>query len=178
MKRTLIAVLFAGFAGTTLAADKAAPHWDYKEAGKWGDLGPDFGTCKLGKEQSPVDIPTKGAEKTKLSPIKTRYKAGAAEIVNNGHTIQVNLKDGGTATVPSGDFQLLQFHFHAPSEEKIDGRNYPLVAHLVHRNAAGKLAVIAVFFKVGKELKELVNQPRTGNNPRAGADDGDDDDDD
>lgn len=78
--------------------------------------------------------------------------------MNNGHTIQVNLSDAGSATMPSGEYGLLQFHFHGPSEEKINGKAYPLEAHLVHRNAGGNLAVIAVLFKTGKEnaaLKEV-----------------------
>ena len=142
-------------AAPAFAADAHAPHWDYKDAKKWGDLAKDFSTCKIGKEQSPIDISTKQVEKAALPAIKAAYKDAAGEIVNNGHTIQVNLNDAGSATVPSGEYQLLQFHFHGPSEEKIDGKNFPLVAHLVHRNAAGNLAVIGVLFKVGKENAAL-----------------------
>jgi carbonic anhydrase len=136
----------------------AAPHWDYSEAAKWGDIAEDYRTCKLGKNQSPIDIKTSAVEKSNLAKIKTSYAAGSAEVVNNGHTIQVNLKDAGSATVPSGKYDLLQFHFHTPSEEKINGSNFPLVAHLVHKNEAGNLAVIAILFKLGKEnvaLKEI-----------------------
>jgi carbonic anhydrase len=119
-----------------------------------------FAECKLGKEQSPIDIQTKGVEKASLAPIKPAYTASAGELVNNGHTIQINLADGGTVNVPTGDYKVLQFHFHTPSEEKINGKNFPLVAHLVHKNAAGKLAVVAVLFKQGKEnlaLKDIFN---------------------
>lgn len=142
-------------AAASLAAE-GAPHWGYEgKAGNWSDLDKEFATCKIGKEQSPIDIPSKSAEKSKLAPIKVAYKASAAELVNNGHTIQVNLADGGAATVPSGSYKLLQFHFHTPSEEKIDGKSFPLVAHLVHRNDAGQLAVVAVLFKEGKENAAL-----------------------
>ncbi|MCX7246128.1 MAG: carbonic anhydrase family protein [Burkholderiales bacterium] len=65
---------------------------------------------------------------------------------NYGHTIQLNLSAGGDVKVASGDYKLLQFHFHTPSEEKVNGKAYPLVAHLVHRSDAGKLAVVAVLF--------------------------------
>jgi carbonic anhydrase len=159
MKTIAIAVgaVFAAavVAAPALAADAHAPHWDYKAANKWGDLAKDFSTCKIGKEQSPIDISTKQVEKAALPAIKAGYKEAAGEIVNNGHTIQVNLTDAGSATVPSGEYSLLQFHFHGPSEEKIDGKNFPLVAHMVHRNAAGNLAVIGVLFKVGKENAAL-----------------------
>ena len=143
----------------------AAAHWDYSEGAKWGDLAEDFKTCKIGQNQSPIDIKTSSVEKASLSPIKTSYNAASGEVVNNGHTIQINLKDAGTASVPSGSFSLVQFHFHTPSEEKINGANYAMVAHLVHKNDAGNLAVIAVLLKEGKEnaaLKDVfANMPET-----------------
>ena len=76
-------------------------------------------------------------------------------MVNNGHTIQVNLPAAGAVTLDGVEYKLLQFHFHTPSEEKIDGKAYPLVAHLVHKNAQGQLAVVAVLFRVGKENTAL-----------------------
>ena len=153
-----ISIALAG--GAVAAADQHphGSHWEYggkNGPGHWGSMDKEFETCKLGKEQSPIDISSKGAEKANLPAIKTAYKSSAGELVNNGHTIQVNLADGGAAAVPSGEYKLLQFHFHTPSEEKIDGKNFPLVAHLVHKNEAGKLAVIGVLFKEGKENAAL-----------------------
>jgi carbonic anhydrase len=155
LKMVLVAIgLIAGSAG--VHANETSPHWEYKgKAGAthWGDLEQDYASCKLGKEQSPIDI--HGAKKAKLDPIGFHYTAGDAEVVNNGHTVQVNLAAGGTINLSDGEYKLLQFHFHTPSEEKINGKNYPLVAHLVHKNAAGNLAVVAVLFKVGKENAAL-----------------------
>ena len=139
-------------AGHGAHAGSKAAHWGYSGHGgasHWGDMQSEFATCKLGKEQSPIDI--RGAAKAELPAIGFGYTAGNAEVVNNGHTIQVNLAAGGTVKLASGDYKLLQFHFHTPSEEKIRGKAYPLVAHMVHRNDEGKLAVVAVLFKQGKE---------------------------
>ncbi len=69
--------------------------------------------------------------------------------------MQVNLPAGGAASIDGVEYKLLQFHFHTPSEEKFDGKPYPLVAHLVHKSAQGQLAVVAVLFKVGKENAAL-----------------------
>jgi len=141
-----IAMLAAGY-----ALAEATAHWQYggkHGPGSWGDLEKEFAACKTGKEQSPIDI--RGAAKAKLPPIGFHYASGPAEVVNNGHTIQVNLADGGTVDLASGTYKLLQYHFHAPSEEKVGGKPYAMVAHLVHRNDAGQLAVVAVLFKVGK----------------------------
>lgn len=142
------------------AADNAA-HWGYEGhdgADHWYELDKAFEVCKLGKTQSPIDIMTPQVESVVGAPIKPAYKSSPATLINNGHTIMVNLADGGSVTVPSGTYKAVQFHFHAPSEEKINGKSFPMVAHIVHSNDAGKLAVIAVLFNEGAEnaaLKEI-----------------------
>jgi len=143
---------------STFAADPAPAHWSYE--GKngpehWSELEKEFSSCKLSKEQSPINIEVAKTHKNKLVPIDFNYAAGAAEIVNNGHTIQINLPAGSSVKIGPDEYQLLQFHFHTPSEEKIDGKNYPLVAHFVHKNDAGQLAVIAVLMNEGKENAAL-----------------------
>ncbi len=154
-----LAVLATGFIlspAMAQTAGHAGPHWGY--AGKngpshWAELESDFTSCKLGKTQSPIDIhPAKAGT---LAPLDFHYTASAGEIVNNGHTVQVNLDGAGSVTLPSGDYKLVQFHFHTPSEESINGKHYPLVAHLVHKNERGELAVVAVLFKQGKENAAL-----------------------
>ena len=156
--RTLLrSVPLAAFlAATPARAAEGPPHWSYTEHGgaaKWGSLAPDYATCGVGKLQSPIDI--KGAKKADLPPILVAYKPGEAKVVNNGHTIQVTVPPGGTITVGGQAYELQQFHFHAPSEEAIAGKRAPLVAHFVHKDADGKLAVIAVLFDVGGESAAL-----------------------
>ena len=43
----------------------------------------------------------------------------------------------------------MEFHFHAPGEEPINGVYYLLNAHLVHTSSARQVRVIGVSFKVG-----------------------------
>lgn len=84
---------------------------------------------------------------TKVAPLMAigfRYTPGAGKVANHGHTIQIDLSAGVAVRLAIGDYRLLQLHFHTPSEEKIDGKSYPLVAHLVHKSAQGNLAVVAV----------------------------------
>ncbi len=155
--RLAACVLLAATALAATARDDK-PHWGYQGktgAQAWGDLEPGFATCKLGKFQSPIDIRAADVKQAALPPLRFGYAPAAGEIVNNGHTIQVNLPAGGTLGLADGDYQLVQFHFHTPSEEKINGRAFPLVAHLVHQDAAGKLAVVAVLFKQGRENAAL-----------------------
>jgi carbonic anhydrase len=128
-------------------------HWAYQgKAGPshWGALENEFATCTLGKYQSPIDIKQSAAKRANLDAIKFDYKPSALKIIDNGHTIQINYDSGSTITVGGTQYELVQFHFHRPSEEKIDGKAFDMVAHLVHKNSEGKLAVVAVLVRVGQ----------------------------
>jgi carbonic anhydrase len=143
-----LCVMPALVAATAALADEH--HWTYQGHGgpaEWGSLDPEFGTCKLGKLQSPIDI--RGAKAADLPPIKFDYKPSTLKIIDNGHTIQVDYAPGSSIDVGGTRYELLQFHFHRPSEEKIDGKAHAMVAHLVHKNSAGKLAVVAVLLDQG-----------------------------
>ena len=127
----------------------AAPHWGYEgEMGpeKWGK---EFPTCAKGKSQSPLDI--RGPFVKGRMVVTADYKEGALRMLNNGHTIQVNVNPGSKLRIDGIAYDLLQFHFHRPSEEKIDGKPLAMVVHFVHKNAEGKLAVLGVLLKEGNE---------------------------
>jgi carbonic anhydrase len=79
------------------------------------------------------------------------YKQGQLKIVNNGHTIQVNVPVGSKIRIDGRAYDLLQFHFHRPSEEHIDGKPSVMVVHFVHKNLEGELAVLAVMLREGNE---------------------------
>jgi carbonic anhydrase len=140
-----VVALAIGPTGTALAQ-----HWGYEgEAGpqNWGKLDAKFAACASGKNQSPIDL--KAFVEADLKPLKLDYKAGIADILNNGHTVQVNYGAGSSLAVDGVSFELKQFHFHAPSENKISGKPFPLEGHLVHADKDGNLAVLAVMFQEG-----------------------------
>ena len=124
-------------------------HWGYE-----GDNGPEhwgdnFPICGKGKKQSPLNI-VGPFEKSK-DTLSVDYKEGPLKMLNNGHTIQVNVEPGSTLTIGKESFDLLQFHFHRPSEEQVEGKNAAMVAHFVHKSKEGKLAVIGVMLNEGKD---------------------------
>jgi len=125
------------------------PHWDYENPADWADLGSDYHLCKSGTRQSPIDITA--TKRANLGSIVFNYKAGPEEIINNGHTIQVNMRKGSYITVSGKRYNLLQFHFHSPSEHTIDGKPADLVAHFVHQARDGELGVVGVLFKACQE---------------------------
>jgi len=151
MRLQVLAAALLVATGSALPAQEH-PHWSYEGAAApdhWGELEKDYAPCKLGKEQSPVDI--RDTKKADLPPIAFAYTPGPAEIVNNGHTVQVTPSAGGSIRVGASEYKLVQFHLHTPSEERIQGQPHAMVAHFVHKNAAGNLAVVAVLLDGGRE---------------------------
>ncbi len=140
--------------------ENKAPHWTYtgnEGPEYWGDLSPEFSTCKTGMNQSPIDIDTTIFD-ADLPPISFDYNMlTPSNITNNGHTVQVNIWSGGTVSIDGIDFKLKQFHFHTPSENTINGQSFPLEAHFVHLSDKNEIAVVATLFKPGKDDPTLTN---------------------
>ncbi|GAA3610586.1 carbonic anhydrase family protein [Gibbsiella greigii] len=156
MKNKLwIAIMLAGSVSAG-AAEHA--HWGYEgqeDPAHWGKLSPDFSLCETGKNQSPVDI--QGALKTHHAQLKLAFQPGAQQIINNGHTLQVNVSQGNTLMLDGKTFTMQQFHFHAPSENEIDGKQFPLEAHFVYKADDGALTVLALMFQAGKANPQLAH---------------------
>jgi carbonic anhydrase len=131
-------------------------HWGYSgDVGpaNWGKLNKNFHMCSEGKEQTPIDVvPTKDE---KLPPLDLNYTEGSRSIIDNGHAVQVNIKDGNTFNIDGVPYELKQFHFHTPSENHIKGISFPMEAHFVHASKDGNLAVIAVVFEEGDKNPSL-----------------------
>jgi carbonic anhydrase len=156
MKKQIIpfvvgAVLITGnsFAGSVA-------HWGYsgnERPENWGKLDHTYATCDTGVNQSPINL-TDFLE-ADLPALKFSYSATASEILNNGHTIQANFSTGSSVNIDGIDFNLLQCHFHSPSENTIDNKSFPMEGHCVHASANGELAVVAIMYEVDKENKAI-----------------------
>ncbi len=145
------AAVAAALSGAPLQAQEQAAHWSYSGANgpaHWGAEDPAFAACSSGSRQSPIDIET--AATADLPPIEFSYAAFPLTVTDTHHTFQVNVPRGsGGITVGTDHYELVQFHFHHPSEEVIHGRRYAMVAHLVHKNDKGEIAVVAVLIREG-----------------------------
>jgi carbonic anhydrase len=135
-----------------------ADHWAYEGEGgpaQWAKMNPAWAACGNGTRQSPIDI--RDGFRVNLDPVQFDYKPTRFSVLDNGHTVLVNLGIGNSITVTGHSYELSQFHFHLPSEERINGKGYPMVLHLVHKDAGGRLAVVALLIEEG-EPNEVVQQ--------------------
>lgn len=143
----------------------------------WAKLNPHFAVCSVGKSQSPINISPKITDQT--TKLEINYNPATLDIVkdgttslmigkehtiiNDGHSIQLNFSPDRVAEVikfNQEEYKLIQFHFHTPSENKLNGKSFPLEIHFVHQGKNGTLAVIGVFVKEGEEnpaLQKIIN---------------------
>lgn len=162
-------------AGSGLAlADHGARWGDSCTEGPehWGELDPHFKICRSGKNQTPIDLTN--MVDSQLPPINFHYRPGGSDDVNNGHTIQINDETGSSITFDGHDYELKQYHFHAPSENHIDGKEFPMDAHLVHADRDGnpprrlslcRLANDPALYRRGHQSRvqgQLLSDPRPG----------------
>jgi carbonic anhydrase len=127
--------------------------WSYNKTADgpahWAALDPEYAAC-AGKEQSPIDI--RSAQPANLPALRFEFKPGPLKIINNGYTsVRVDYAPGNGNVLLVGDerYELTQFHFHHPSEERIHGKQYDMVIHFMLRDRDGKIAGVAVLVTAG-----------------------------
>lgn len=128
-----------------IASDLPTVHWSYQnESGPdhWAELDDTFATCTSGKAQSPINLTA--AKSADLANPDFYYQPVPLNLLNNGHTVQIPYAPGSYVTLDGVKYNLLQFHFHSPSEHTIDNQSQAAELHLVHQNEAGELAVVAI----------------------------------
>jgi len=119
---------------------------------RWAELAPENKLCAVGTRQSPIDI--RDGIAVDLEKIAFDYKPSGFSVLDNGHTVQVDVAPGNSLTVMGRRYELQQFHFHRPSEERVNGRQFDMSAHLVHKDAQGRVAIVAVLLERGADDKQ------------------------
>lgn len=159
-RRQLLKLLGMSALGTSLSscvtssAAATTINWGYigKQGPEyWGKLSPDFQLCYVGKRQTPIDLQVASVKSANNNQklLAINYQPSPLDVINNGKTIQIKYQPGSFIECDREIFELLQFHFHHPSEHSINGKLYDMELHFVHRHQTGNLAVIGVFFKAG-----------------------------
>lgn len=152
MKKYFITLMFG-------MASMQAAHWGYGEhngPNMWAKLDPKFQICSSGMRQSPINIETNNTLEAK-NQLHLLYGTNAKDIINNGHTVQVNFDEAGGLVYQDRQYNLVQLHFHTPSETHINGKTYPMEMHMVHKDKDNNLFVLAVLFEQGQNNMMLNN---------------------
>ena len=153
-RTALVLCLLAGMSDDPMAAEESTHGdgaiWGY-DAGTgpavWGRLSPEYALCSVGRHQSPIDLVD--STPARVGTVEFNYRPTLLSIENNGHPVEVGSTPGSWIEVGDGRYELLQFHFHTPSEHTVAGQRFAMEVHLVHRNEAGELAVVGIFVQRG-----------------------------
>jgi len=151
MKKIIMTTLSVMALSSTAVLADAAGNWGYEgDTGpaKWGSLSKEFSVCDTGRLQSPFDI--KANFETSLPALSFNYSAAPLDVTRGAHGVTVAIPAGQTMTVGDDVYDLLQYHFHTPSEYHINGKSFPMSLHLVHkRKSDGALGVLGVMIEAG-----------------------------
>lgn len=174
----LLIMLLGGTIAIQASADVdktgASVKWSYVGTtgpAHWGMLSKDFEVCDTGRSQSPINIERKRIPvpyslsiNYHTAPLlvgedmdNTYTVAPSRTIVNTGYGVQVNFhekKKKELLTFDGKEYELVQFHFHSPSETLWHKQAFPLEIHFVHQGKDSVL-VLAVFVKGGTESSVL-----------------------
>ena len=139
-------------------ADDATSEWGYGGAANpthWGEMDDEFYQCEVGRDQSPINLDN--AVDSSPANLKFDYQDTLLNVVNTGHTIQVNYQPGSTISIDGETYELIQLHFHTPSEHQIAEEAAPMELHLVHQNDAGELAVVGVMMAASEADNPVID---------------------
>jgi len=170
---TVSSVLAAGVKNSIHVRHGKLVVWSYsgiEGPSYWAELSERYSLCKAGYMQSPINIGD--SQKSGLAPLTADYRATPLRIINNGHTIEAEYAPGSNLTQGSMKYELLQFHFHSPSENMLNGKQFDMEIHFVHKDQAGHLGVLAVFVEkgavnpaIGKIWRYLPQQANSATDP-------------
>ncbi|PTB32102.1 carbonic anhydrase [Photobacterium phosphoreum] len=146
MKKNTVSALVLALATCFSLSAHANAAWGYGDQQGSEHWVASYPTCG-GENQSPIDI--QDPIQAQTQPLQINYDGKITSITNNGHTISANVSGDNKVIIDGDTYTLKQFHFHTPSENYIDGKQYPLEAHFVNVDASGHIAVIAVMFENG-----------------------------
>lgn len=124
---------------------------------KWGQLSPAWAVCENGRYQSPIDI--KNTLDADLGSISTTIKPSTLKFGLDGPTFAVPYEAGSMLSMNGTRYQLSQFHFHHLSEHTVNGKHYPMEAHLVLKSEGSDHndTVMGIFIDEGQE-NAMLNQ--------------------
>ena len=134
--------------------------WSYDGANgpaNWARLSAANGMCAMGKRQSPINIQDDQTLQGPAEPVQFNYVSSNATVINNGHTIVVEVQGENAITVRGTTYRLSTIEFHAPSEEQINSKRAAMVAHLIHKSDEGQYAIVAIQMEPGKP-NELIDK--------------------
>lgn len=133
--------------------------WSYEGSSgpqSWGELDEKFKFCKIGYNQSPIDIKDKFGD----SDLKFSYKLSDVEKEKKNYVMNVNFDGQNLLFRGKKKYLLNRISFHHPSEHLVNGKAHSLELQIAHKSEDEQWLIVGIFLEVGKEnpeFKKLIN---------------------
>jgi carbonic anhydrase len=128
--------------------------WSYEGrsgAQHWGDLKEEFKFCKIGYNQSPIDVKYDFEE----SDLKFSYSLSDVEKTRENYVMKINFYGQNFLLRGKKKYFLENFEFHHPSEHLINSQAHSLELQITHKSEDEQLLKLAIFLEVGKENEKF-----------------------
>lgn len=135
------------------AASAPPPPWSYSGAGgpaAWARLQSEFELCGSGQRQAPIHIEESAALQGPNEVLGFDYRPSTGTVLHDGRTIRVEVQGDNLLQVRGSTWRLAYFDFRHPAEEVVNHSGFAMGVHLVHRNAQGQTAIVAVLLQPGE----------------------------
>ncbi|KAL4894991.1 alpha carbonic anhydrase [Aspergillus ambiguus] len=142
---SLLATVVVAASGSDFGYDKL------KGPVNWYSLDKDNNAaCTHSHFQSPINIETHDISYVPQGILEIDIpESNGTLFKNKGTTLEVHLPHG-SLSAGNNSYALTQFHFHTPSEHRVDSQYFPLEAHFVFQNAIGSTAVVGFLFELSE----------------------------
>ncbi len=127
--------------------------WSYESPGQWGDLDEKFKFCKIGYNQSPINIEDKFVE----SDLKFFYQLSDVEKVKKNYVQNINFDGENFLLRGKKKYWLHSIVFRHPSEHLIAGKQHSLEMQFYHKSEDEQSLVVAVFLELGDENSDFTS---------------------
>lgn len=118
----------------------------------WGSLKEEFKFCKIGYNQSPIDVKKSDFQK---SILKFSYSPSRVEKEQKNYVLKLNFYDKNFLLLGRKKYFLDSIEFHHPSEHLINGKPASLEMQITHKSDDEQLLKLAIFLESGKENPEF-----------------------
>ena len=98
--------------------------------------------------QSPVDI--RGWGLGGLPACSFEYSTDGNQLTNDGKFVKVKFNGESRIRLDGLEYTLVEAHWHNPGEHSVDGEEFALEMHLVHKREHGEIAVVGVLYRLGQ----------------------------
>ncbi|TLE00233.1 carbonic anhydrase family protein [Helicobacter muridarum] len=123
--------------------------------------------CKLGNQQSPINISPRQAQQSEATKFTTQYvMAKGVNISIEQHSFQISYPRGSILEINNKKYQLELIRFKTPAENMINSNREIMEAQLFHKDSNGDILIMSIFFTEGLSssmlttlVRNLPNEP-------------------